>query len=294
MERTTNFLSELEAEMEAGFDTATQAGNNSETDNEFELESDNEFESDNENDSEFELDSESDNEFENDSESDNEFESDNESGEDYSGTRNYESRLSRLLSQGSDSELEFDQELNDVLHEMEQEFFFKGLKKWAKKGLKAFKSIAGKTPLGQMVSVASSLARGNIRDMLRRAASLALKHGAGFIPGASALSPFAARALNLEMEADQEASISKAKDLVKLAQHSYQNLASQIDPRMTNARTAKSMAQSAINKAFASVRQSNRYNRGNAYSHTNRVVVHVSANAWQKIKNGGSLVIKVK
>lgn len=281
MDRNTNFLSELEAELESEFDSEQGTENEYNTDSELDNELDNEYEF--ESDNEFEL--EYDNEYEFESESDNEFELEYDGG----NGRSYESRIYRLLSRSGDNELEFDQELNQVIYEMEQEFFFKGLKKLAKKGLQKFKSIAGRTPLGQVINTATSLARGNIRNALRKAAGLALRSGAGFIPGGALIAPMATRALNLETASDQEISAKKAKNLVQLAQQSYQNLAQQVDPRMANPGTANAMARLALKKAMAGISQN-----GKNGHRKNGVVVHISSADWNKVKNGGNLIIKVK
>ena len=76
------------------------------------------------------------------------------------------------LSQGSyESEFELDQEVNRLVADMEQEFFFKGLGKRlrsAGKGLlkKALKHAAGKFPALNALKGVTQLARGNLKGML--------------------------------------------------------------------------------------------------------------------------------
>jgi hypothetical protein len=295
MDRNTNFLSELEAEFEAEFDSEQEPNNEYETDSE----QDNEYELENEADDEYELDNETDSEYEANPEQDNEFELDNEADNEFEASyepegRSYESRLQQLLTHRGDNELEFDQELNQVIHAMEQEFFFKGLKRLARKGLRAFKAIAGRTPLGQVISTATSLARGNIRNALRRAAGLALRVGSGFVPGGALLGSSAARALNLEVATSQESPAAKARGLVQLAQRSYQNLAQRLDPKMMNPRNANSLAKAAMRQALTGLRQQSPLANGHSAGRRPGVVVHVSPAAWDRIRNGGSLIIKVR
>ena len=143
--------------------------------------------------------------------------------------------------------------------------------------------------MGKIISTASSLARGNIRDALRKAAGLALRYGAGFIPGGAMLGSTAARALNMEVGMNQETPAKKARHLVQLARKSYQSLAQQIDPMMADPRAANAMAKRALQKAITGMNQGSKSSqRGN------HVVVQISQASLRKLNNGGSLIIKVR
>jgi hypothetical protein len=167
---STDYLSEFEKEFEAEIENTQSPG---EQDPEMEFE--NEFEEEGE--SEFELEQDSENEMETDSE--NEMELEIESS--------YETRLYEIFNNSYESELEFENNLNEVLHEMEKDFFFGSLKKWVKKkgGIKGLLAkYAKKLPISGAVNAISSAARGDFRGALKNIASNGLlKTGLSFIPG---------------------------------------------------------------------------------------------------------------
>ena len=137
MRGNSDYLSEFEREFELEFES--NALNNENT---YELENDHELEHDNE--YEFEGDHES--------EGDHEFE--------FQGESTYESRLYEILNNNYESELEFENNLNEVLHEMEKDYFFGSLKKWVKRkgGLKGLLAkYAKKLPIVSAANAISSV-----------------------------------------------------------------------------------------------------------------------------------------
>lgn len=112
--------------------------------------------------------------------------------------RGFAERFHELSLRDGESELELELEVGTLLREMEREYFLKGLlkkvapgaKRLFKKGLAYAKKA---TPLGQVVSAATALSRGNLRGMLSSLASsamsLASKHPAfaAVMPALSAL-----------------------------------------------------------------------------------------------------------
>jgi hypothetical protein len=208
MRGNPDYLSEFEQEFELEFESGT-------FDNEDDFELDNAYDSENDNDFEFE----SDNEY--DSENDNDFEFEADS---------YESRLYEILNNNYESELEFENNLNEVLHEMEKDYFWGGLKKWVKKrggisGLLA--KYAKKLPIASAAQALSSVARGDLRGALKNVMSNdLLKTGLSFVPGGAA----AVKGLDManKLMGDSEAPnvpMEKVKQAVAVGKAAYDGLA---------------------------------------------------------------------
>lgn len=213
MTRLDDYLSEFEQEFES--DDA-YSENAYESDNEAEWENDDESDDSYETPEEeaFELDS-NDQEYEN-------WEDDND---ERSREREFEDRLYSALRGDSDNEFEMEMEVERVLHEMEQDYFFGALKKLARKhGPGLLKKIAGSTPWGMAVKAISKHGRGFIRKALN---SDLLKTAASFVPGAGPLiskgMDIAGKVMN--SEAPNPVSRADVRQAVQVGKQAYQNLA---------------------------------------------------------------------
>ena len=237
MRGNTDYLSEFEQEFELEFESETY-------DNENDFELDNEFESENDNEFEFESDSE----FE--SENDNEFE--------FEAENSYESRLYEILNNNYESELEFENNLNEVLHEMEKDYFWGGLKKWVKKkggvsGLLA--KYAKKLPIVSAAKALSSVARGDLRGALKNVMSNdLLKTGLSFVPGGSA----AVKGLDManKLLGDSETPnvpMAKVKQAVAVGKAAYDGLAKNLASAQTP-QDIKDMGKKALQQAVQGVK----------------------------------------
>lgn len=230
-------------------ETESAYGDDSELDDEFEA--DEEFESDEETgEDEFETDDEfeADDEFESDEETDEEFEAFEET--DYTGysrdgiydrDREFENRIYKAMISHRDNELGLEMELDVVLHEMERDYFFGAAKKWLKKkGLRTLKRFAKNLPISGALKAVSSLARGDIRSLLK---NKLLQAAAGFIPVAG---PLVSKAMGVAGSLSGAAADAKSKiqDAIQIGKDAYQDLAESLPDAQNefevrrNARTA--------------------------------------------------------
>lgn len=152
-----------------------------------------------------------------------EFETTDEENTDY-GERFYE-----LAQREYESESEVDREIDGLLNEMEQDFFFGGVKKFLKgkaKGLikKGLKFAAGKIPALQALQGITQLTRGNLKGLL---ASLA-KAGLAAHPAGAAALP-ALKALGFEASEDSEANREAWDNYVEVAREAYEHLADNLN-----------------------------------------------------------------
>lgn len=226
-------LSELEGEYELEMD-----------DSEFELESDSAYEF---GDSEYEG-----SDYED--KLDGEYESDYEYESQDSETSQYADRLYELSQGEFESESELDQEVNGILNEMEQDFFWGAAKKFLKKrgaGLlrKAGKFALSKLPAGHALSGLSQLARGNLKGALAGLAKTALSSH----PALAAAMP-ALNALGFEASEDGEANREAWNNYTEVAREAYENLAANINPRAANPVVASDMAKKALQSALVNAR----------------------------------------
>jgi hypothetical protein len=233
MRRNSDYLSEFEQEFELEFESDTLNEDN------FELEND-QFELNDE----FELDSEFDSEYE------DEFE--------YQDENSYESRLYEILNSNHESELEFENSLNEVLHEMEKDYFFKSIGKWVKNqgGVKGLLAKYGKKmPLMSAVNAVSAASRGDFRGALKSiAGNSLLKTGLSMIPGGGV----AARGLDMAnkfmKEADEPAvPMEKVKQIVAIGKDAYNNLARNL-VEAQSPEEVKSMGKKAWQEAIQNIR----------------------------------------
>jgi hypothetical protein len=256
MKNKNDYLSEFEQEWNSDQESYVQT-DEFELDDEFEQGDSEEFESDNdaETDDEFETDDEieANEEFE----SDDEFETDDngefEISTDLEVNPKYTSKLQAVLGGNHESELEFDQELNTVLHEMEKDYFWGGLKKkfnkFKKSGIfSTLKKIANKTPLGDAIKQYTALARGDIKGMLKGLAGQALTT---MVPGGAA----AKQLLNLELPVSSSDPRKNAQVINKVAKNAFSNLVQQLVPINSPSQLTriKHMGKSSFNRAWQQV-----------------------------------------
>lgn len=256
---STKYLSEFEQEFEMDDEVtnpSSESDNESESDSEYSYETDDEFENDDELDDEFESDDEfeNDDELENDEEYeiDSEFENDDEFENDYAAWsrdgnydrgREFESRLYRAIRSNADNELQTELELDNVLHEMEQDYFFGAAKKWLKKKVKKYGKFA--IPGYGALKAVSALGRLKIRNLLK---NKLLQTAAGFIPGAG---PIVSKAMGIAGNVMDTADAAKQKiqDVVQVGKDAYQNLAEAI-PDAQNEMEVRAASKIALRKAI--------------------------------------------
>ena len=192
------------------------------------------------------------------------------------------------LSQGSyESEFELDQEVNRLVADMEQEFFFKGLGKRlrsAGKGLlkKALKHAAGKFPALNALKGVTQLARGNLKGML---GSLAKAGLASAIPGGAIALP-ALSALGFEVdepEANREAWRNYGEVSREAFQHLAEHLHEQADTPTEASKLAAAALQAGLAKGQARRRSGGRRRRGGGSGDT-RVI---------RLRRGERLIVTV-
>lgn len=230
-------LSELEGEYELEMDDSESEY---ETDSELEF-GDSEYES---NDSEYESDGEYESDYED--EYDGEFGYESQDGE----TSQYADRFYELAQMEYESEAEVDQEVNGILNEMEQDFFWKAAKRFIKKrgpGLlgKLGKYALSKSPFGQGFNVFSQLAKGNLKGALAGLAKTAMSAHPGLAAAMPALS-----ALGFEASEGPEGNREAWNNYAEVAREAYENLAASITPQATNPAVASDLAKRALRTAL--------------------------------------------
>ena len=234
-----NYLSEFEQEWNSEFET-TDVHND-----EFELEMD-----DDEMESGIDEELETDDEFEMEAQDDSyEMEFDGQDQENGNGLSfNYEDRLYNVLSGNHETELEFEQDMNEVLHEMEKDYFWKGLKKkWNrfKKGkvFSALKKVADATPIGSTIKQYTALARGDIKGFARNLAGQAL----------SAMGPgggVAKQLLNLEAPVADGNLRNSARYIHQATRKAYGNLVNQLASPTGQPARARDFGKMAVKQAM--------------------------------------------
>jgi hypothetical protein len=222
----------------------------SEMEREFELEMGDDYETTE--DSEAVEDQELDEELGEESESLSEFDEELESVEEESG--GFADRLNELSQREYESESEVDQELNAVLNEMEQDFFFGGLKKKLKsagKGLlqKGLKFAAGQIPALQAFKGLTQLSRGNLKGFLGSLAKTAITSA---IPGAAVALP-ALKALGFNPLGDSEANRNAWSNYVEVSREAYDHLAANLHENADNPLEASRLATNAFQTALKRV-----------------------------------------
>jgi hypothetical protein len=251
----SNF-NEFEREFEGDFETDIL---NSELEDDFELSDevssdDFEMENDEESDflSEFEQDEEESLDFRNENGYNNNERYDNQD-------RAFENRFYELFTNNYESEMEFENGFNEIIHDMEQDYFWKGFKKLGSKALKfamplaqkALKNIPGGEKYAGLLQSLTSDPRSFLRNAIKTlgpTALNALAPGAGSVLGA---------VMNSEVSVPSGKAKQAAKDTVALAKQAYSgfannvaklpptNNAGQLKNNLANA--AKSAVQTAVN-----------------------------------------------
>lgn len=198
-------------------------------------------------------------EFESLVEGDEEFEEEFEyefEGYDGGGSSTYGERFYELSQREWESEFELDTAIDQVLGEMEREYFFgsiaRGIKKGLKKGAKGLlkKGLAyaqKRIPAFQALKGITQLARGNLGGSLRALAKAGL---ASAIPGGAVALP-ALNALGFETSEDQGMERETWDTFAEVAREAYETLADTLTPNADHPREASRLANAALQSALA-------------------------------------------
>lgn len=223
----------------------------SELESEYELEMDNtEFES---GEDEFE-DETGDDEYE----STGDYESDDENEYEYemsdSENSGYAERFYELSQMEFESESEMDGEVNGLLNEMEQDFFFKAARRFIKRrgpGIlgKLGKFALSKLPAAHALKGLSQLARGNLKGSLLGLAKTALSSHPAFAAAMPAL-----KALGFESSESPETNREAWDNYVEVAREAYESLAENLNENSADPMVANEVARNALRKAMTTVK----------------------------------------
>jgi hypothetical protein len=274
-----NYMSELESEFELNNELSSNNEYNDESNFEeeynYELESDDaeymDQEDDEFEDNEYEEDEYEDDEFENEYENDEEYETDyatNSRDGNYDRDREFENRLYQAIRTNVNSELDTDHELESILHEMEQEYFFGSAKRWLKNKANRLKSLKGLTALGRL----------NIRKLLK---SKLLQTAAAFIPGAG---PIVSKVMGIASSALDKVDAAKEKiqDVVQVGKEAYKDLAKTV-PEAQNEFEVQRASKMALNRAIQnqSLRKfsGGRFGKNSQYNNRVKRVLSIQLNA---------------
>jgi hypothetical protein len=255
----------------------------SELEREFELEMDNDSELEMDDDFEFEAyrtdeDSEAD-EYEYDSEYEEEPEGEFEWLE--SNDSDYAERLFELSQREFESESEIDEAVNEILDDMEREYFIGGLfkkaknaaKKLAQKGMTLAKKAGINLPsldaLKSMLGPVSGLLKGNLGTLIKPALKAALSaHPAGM-----AALP-ALKALGFESSEDMGENREAWNRYASVAREAFEHLAENINENADNPLEASRLANGAFQKALKGTQgshQSSNYRRRSGKKNVRRI-----------------------
>lgn len=207
---------------------------------------------------EFELEME-DLELDEEAETDEEFEDSGDYEEDLQGEleaadeegADYADRFYELSQMEYESEADADQEMEGLLEEMEQEYFFgeKFLKNKAK-GLikKGIKFAAGKIPALQALKNMTHLSRLNLRNLLKTFGKPLLQKALAATPqGAAALT--ALKVLGYEATEDSEVDREVWDNYVGVCKEAYEHLAQNLNENADNPLVASELATKAFKTA---------------------------------------------
>ena len=154
------------------------------------------------------------------------------------------------LGQGSyESEYELDDGVNELVTQMENEFFFGSLKKRLKsagKGLlkKGLKYAAGAIPGGQVLKALTQLSRGNLKGLL---GSLAKSGLAAAIPGGAVALP-ALKALGFEAD-DPDGNREAWRNYAEVSREAFEYLAENLNENADSPLEASRLATTAFQTA---------------------------------------------
>lgn len=170
----------------------------------------------------------------------------------------YTDRLFEISEREYESESELDTEIDNFLNEMERDFFFKGLWKKIKDGgkklIKTGIGLAKNLPIMQVVKGVTSLARGNLKGMLKPF----LKTAIGMIPGigpvASTLSgpliDMVGSKFGFEVTQDTEKNKAQLEKAVRITAAAYDNLARNLGKNATDPKEASRLAASSFQNSL--------------------------------------------
>ncbi|MBN8821882.1 MULTISPECIES: hypothetical protein [unclassified Spirosoma] len=249
-----DYLSEFEQEFELDNESPDSYNEFELVDNEFDNEGS--WETDNEFDSEGNYDVQNEADYLSEFETDDEFENDDEFDSTPDGR--YEARLYEIFSNNYENEFEFENDFNEVMHEIEKDYFWGALKKWGKKLAPLAKGILKAIPGGGTLTTAIQQITKDPRGLLK---SLAMKFGPqalnAVVPGAGAI---LGTVLSNQEMTSPSAARQAARDTVALAKQAYTNFADGISRSnfSRNFPQAKAqmnqLARSAFKKAHHTVR----------------------------------------
>lgn len=189
-------------------------------------------------------------------ESTGDYESDEEFEYEMSDSENsdFAERFYELSQMEFESESEMDQEVNGLLNEMEQDFFWKAAKRFIKKrgpGIlgKLGKFALSKLPAGHALKALTQLSRGNLKGSLLGLAKTALSSH----PAVAAAMP-ALNAIGFESSEGPESNREAWDNYVEVAREAYENLAESLNENAANPMVANNMAKKALRTALTTVR----------------------------------------
>jgi hypothetical protein len=185
------------------------------------------------------------------SESDEEFEEEFEGFEDEAAST-FGERFYELSQREWESEYELDTAIDQVLGEMEREYFFsrivQGIKKGGRALLKKGMAYAKRNiPAFQALKGVTQLARGDMGGLLRSLAKAGL---ASAVPGGAAALP-ALKALGFETSQDQESEREAWENFAGVAADAYETLADSLTPNADHPLEASRLANAAFATALA-------------------------------------------
>jgi hypothetical protein len=183
-------------------------------------------------------------------ETDEEFDEEFEGFEDEAAS-GFGERFYELSQREWESEYELDTAIDQILGEMEREYFFgrlvKGIKKGGRALLKKGISYASKNiPAFQALKGVTQLARGDLKGLLR---SLASSGMASLVPGGAAALP-ALKALGFEASQDQEAEREAWENFAGMAGEAFETLADGLTPNADQPLEASRLANAAFSTAL--------------------------------------------
>lgn len=180
----------------------------------------------------------------------------------------YAERFYELSQRQLESEMEAESALNEILTEMEQEYFFGSLKKAFNKAKRVVGRAAGSPIVGGLIkkSIAaagdqfpafqalkglSALAGGDLRGLFTALAKSGL--GAAF-PGAGPFLPVAMKAMGFESELEPEESREAWNRFAEVAREAYDDLANNLNERADDPLEASRLANVAFKRALRNAR----------------------------------------
>ena len=166
-------------------------------------------------------------------------------------------RLYELAQREYESEAEVDREVNQVLDEMEREYFWGSLKKLGKSRLlrrlarKGFDLAKSRIPALQALRGITQLARGNLKGSLGQLMKAGL--GTAF-PGAAPFLPAALSAFGFEVGEDPAENRGAWHSIANVAREAYEYLAENLDEEIDDPIVAGELANRAVRVAMQRVR----------------------------------------